>query len=122
MNTTELTQIASTIRGKFALQICQAWNELNADLLDSILADNLEYTSFWVFETLEGKDVYLDYLRGKFNAVKNTGIDSQVKAEVRYINDKFQPVIIQGDEELFLHMSIENNLITSLCMMPMPEY
>ncbi len=122
MNNIELTQITLTIRGKFALQICQAWNELNADLLDTILADNLEYTSFWVFETLEGKDVYLDYLRGKFNAVKNTGRDSQVKAEVRNINGKFQPVIIQGDEELFLHMSIENNLITSLCMMPMPEY
>ena len=39
---------------------CQAWNELDASLFESILSDDFEYISVWVLETMKGKDRYME--------------------------------------------------------------
>ena len=42
--------------------VCQAWNELDASLFESILSDDFEYISVWVLETMKGKDRYMEYI------------------------------------------------------------
>ena len=62
--------------------VCQAWNKLDASLYESILSENFEYISFWVFETMKGRDRYMDYIKRKFEAIRNG--DNPVSAEVVY--------------------------------------
>ena len=49
------------------------WNTLNLDLLSSYLADDFQYNSVWISNTMKGKEQYLAYLRGKFETLKKSG-------------------------------------------------
>lgn len=51
----------------------KAWNELDATHLVPCLAPNFTYGSMWVFESLKGKQAYLEYITGKFNAIRRSG-------------------------------------------------
>ena len=68
------------------LAACRAYARM-MNTLDSLhlapwLADDCQYTSQWVMENIDGKDVYLEYIRGKLNSIKRTG--SRVWAEIAY--------------------------------------
>ena len=68
------------------LDACRAYarmmNTLDSSHLVPWLADDCQYTSQWVMENIEGKDAYLEYIRGKLNSIKRT--DSRVWAEIAY--------------------------------------
>lgn len=49
--------------------VCQAWNKLDASLYESILSENFEYISVWVFETMKGRDRYMDIKKQPVNMV-----------------------------------------------------
>lgn len=57
----------------------KAWNTLDASVLEPYLAEDFTYGSMWVFSDLNGKDAYMEYISGKFNAIKESG--SKVAAE-----------------------------------------
>lgn len=59
-----------------------AWNALTADLLEPALDDNFRYGSMWVLTDLVGKHAYMDYIRGKFEAIRSS--HSEVKAQKGY--------------------------------------
>lgn len=53
--------------------IADAWKNLDISALREILAEDYEYTSQWVFDTMHGAETYLDYLSHKFEAMKRSG-------------------------------------------------
>ena len=40
------------LKKRIAEIVCQAWNELDASLFESILSEDFEYISVWVLETM----------------------------------------------------------------------
>src|SRR5690606_23670699 len=54
------------------IEYAKCWNNLDVSYIEELLGDDLEYTSQWVFETMYGKDNYLQYLSGKFNTIRNS--------------------------------------------------
>ena len=98
--------------------VCQAWNKLDASLFESILSVNFEYISVWVFETMKGRDRYMDYIKGKFEAIRNG--DNPVSAEVIYQEaiNKYVVVLNQCGNLFALEPTIQNNLLISLWMRP----
>lgn len=58
--------------------LAAAWRTLNAELLIEHLAPSFQYDSMWVFESLD-RDGYAEYIRGKFDAIKRTGSQIEVK-------------------------------------------
>lgn len=98
--------------------VCQAWNELDASLLEPILCDDFEFISVWVLETMKGKERYLNYISGKFEAIRMG--DRPVSAEVVYQDciDKYVIVLNQGGNLAALEPTIEGNMLKSLWMRP----
>lgn len=60
------------IRKSLAGAIMVAWNNMDAELLAPYLADNMQYNSVWVSNTMNSKTDYLYYLRRKFETIKNS--------------------------------------------------
>ena len=98
--------------------VCQAWNELDASLFGSILSEDFEYVSVWVIETMKGKERYLDYIEGKFEAIRKS--NKTVVADVLYqeIIDKYIVVLNQDGNTVALEPTFQNGLITRLWMRP----
>ena len=55
---------------QIAAIVCDAWNTLDSSLFEAILSDDFEYISVWVFETMKGKDRYMEYISGKFESIR----------------------------------------------------
>lgn len=98
--------------------VCQAWNTLDSSLFESILSDDFEYISVWVLETMEGKDKYLEYIKGKFESIKKG--NNPVVAEILYqeIIDKYVVVLNQGGNLAALEPTIHDDKMKSLWMRP----
>jgi len=58
----------------------KAYNTFDVTDLEALLDEDICYTSMWVFEDLVGRQTYLEYLRGKLAAVRNS--DAPVTGEV----------------------------------------
>lgn len=58
----------------------KAWNKLDVSIIEPLLSDEFTYGSMWVFEELHGKAAYMDYISGKFSAIKKSG--SVVEAKI----------------------------------------
>lgn len=103
---------------KIAEIVCQAWNELDASLFESVLNEDFEYISVWVFETMKGKDRYMDYITGKFDSIRKG--NNPVTAEVIYqeVIDKYIVVLNQGGNVAALEPTIHDNMLMSLWMRP----
>ena len=98
--------------------VCNAWNTLDASLFESILCDDFEYISVWVLETMEGKDKYLKYIKGKFETIKKG--HNPVVAEILYqeVIDKYVVVLNQGGNYAALEPTIQDGTLKSLWMRP----
>ena len=85
-------------RGEEAAEIvCRAWNTLDANLIEPLLCNDFEYVSVWLLQTMKGKDRYLDYLRGKFKAIKDSS--SVVKAEVYYQEEIGKYIVLLNQDK-----------------------
>ena len=98
--------------------ICQAWNTLDASLFEAILYNDFEYISVWVLETMEGKDKYLEYIKGKFESIRKG--NNPVVAEILYqeIIGKYVIVLNQGGNYAALEPTIQDGMLKSLWMRP----
>ena len=98
--------------------VCQAWNTLDGSLFEPILSDDFEYISVWVLETMEGKDKYLEYIKGKFESIRKGS--NPVSAELIYQEpiDKYVVVLNQGGNLAALEPTIQDNMLKSLWMRP----
>ncbi len=98
--------------------VCDAWNTLDSSLFEAILSDDFEYISVWVFETMKGKDRYMEYISGKFESIRKG--NNPVSAEVIYqkIIDKYVVVLNQGGNMAALEPTIIEGKLKSLWMRP----
>lgn len=55
----------------------EAWKSLDADIIAPYLDESFTYSSFYVFESLN-RVKYIDYLKGKFVAIKNSNTAPEV--------------------------------------------
>lgn len=61
------------IRKSLAGAIALAWNNMDAEMLAPYLADDMQYNSVWISNTMNSKADYLYYLKRKFETIKNSG-------------------------------------------------
>lgn len=103
-------------------------NTLNPSLLEPILADNFVYESQRVFQALDSKIAYLDYIRAKCAAIAKA--QSPVFAEMGMITayGAHQPCVIlaQGDHDNLVGLvlaTISGDKLTrlDLCIVPEPQ-
>ena len=96
----------------------EAWNKLDTSIIAPFLKDEFHYSSFYVFAEIKSKDEYLNYLRGKFQAIKTSG--SKVVANVIPNRDLIR--LIQNDSRVaVLDVKLDGGLIARADMMP-PEF
>lgn len=103
---------------KLAALVCQAWNSLDSRLLEPVLSDDYEYESFWVFETMKGKNTYLDYLKGKFAAIKNGNRPVSASVYFQEIIGKHIVVLNQCGNLFAIELFIEGGMIKRMWMRP----
>ena len=107
------------VKKKITEIVCKAWNELDASLLESILSDDFEYISVWVLETMKGKENYIDYLKGKFDAIKKTG--NKVDAGIVFQSKIDEYVVAIGQDgirDAALQIWAKGGKITHMWMRP----
>jgi hypothetical protein len=75
------------------IAICKAWNNLDISFIENFLTDDFEYSSQMVVANMNGKDTYINYLKGKFIAIKEG--NDPVKAEMGYFDNSPCVIIIQ---------------------------
>lgn len=96
--------------------LAEAWRTLNPELLIQHLAPEFRYDSMWVFESLD-HDGYIEYIRGKFKAIKNSGSKLTIREvpgrnAIALVQDNGEPTyyiieirggkIVKGDLTAFL--------------------
>ena len=91
MSTDQHNRLVETLR--------LAWETLDADIIEPLLADNLHYYSWWALVEINSKDDYLAYIKERFKAYINIGIRPIVKLGVNK-NDGEYAVAIQVGEDL----------------------
>lgn len=104
----------------------RAWNNLDTSYLHEILDENFEYNSQWVFETMHGKDNYIEYLGGKFETILKDP-NSFPQAEMAYFElafgakDKPCLILSQWDFKATIMIQTENGKIIKADMVGVPD-
>lgn len=106
------------------IEYAKCWNNLNISYIVDILDDDLEYTSQWVFETIYGKNTYLEYLNDKFTTIRNSV--NIPKAELGYYKfaylEENKPclVLTQGDVKVVILTEVKNGKLSKINMVGIP--
>ena len=58
----------------------KAYNSFDMTDVEPLIDENVRYSAMWVFEEMVGRVNYLDYLRAKLGAIRNSGL--LVSAEI----------------------------------------
>jgi len=74
-------------------------NSLDASDLAPILADDFHYASQWVFDEIESKSAYLEYITPKLEALEKSGVVAW--AEMGWLDRGRRPCVVmaQGEKE-----------------------
>ena len=97
--------------------LCHTWQKLDANILEPFLDEDFKYNSVWVGSTLNGKENYLQYLRGKF--------ETFMKYNCRPVFDVVNeygislPHFRQENVEGVLDYNKKNGKITNILMRPL---
>ncbi len=108
-----------------AIAYAKAWNKFDCTEFLTLLDDNAQYASQFVFEELESKEAISEYLIGKMKAVESSG--SKVYAELGNtrtpsgLPDTDCVLLAQGEEkeiQAAIVFEVENGKITrfDLCI------
>lgn len=113
MNKTETNQLD---RIKLLDLFVDAWRNLDAEIIVPYLVPDFEYTSFWVYSSLNHQG-YIDYIRGKFETIRNA--NSQIVVEKGH-NEIGKPAVVltQGKEKVYLTIEVEDGKIKRADLMP----
>lgn len=103
-------------------------NTLNADCLEPLLADDFTYESQQVFQPLESKQAFLDYIRPKLKTVQqsNATVFAEMGKVSAYEKNKSCVILAQNDRGnlvgLVLAKTDGNKLKRlDLCIVPPPH-
>lgn len=93
-----------------------SWKNLDAEIIIPYLAPDFEYTSCWVYLSLN-RQGYIDYIRGKFETIKRGKAEIVVEKGSNEIG-KPAVVLTQGGERIYLTIDVEDSKIRRACLMP----
>ena len=106
------------------------WNSLDSSKLKNFLHEEVEYNSMWVFETIVGKQAFIDYFSGKLNTLKLQKANTQLEAKLfmfsEWTSNDLEPCLVITQQfqngrtqKAILLIEVENGLITriDLCEM-----
>ena len=97
--------------------IANAWRNLDTAGVRDVLADDFEYTSQWVLETMHGADTYLDYLQGKFKSIRSTDPTVwDVRSDEYYVEIEFEQMVDGSKNRVMLQFEIEDGKVIKGCM------
>ena len=113
------------------IEYAKAWNNLDVSGLEGIISEDLQYRSQWVFDTMYGRETYLDYMRGKFRVIKNEIVNAHLTAEIGYFKYTYgennKPCIIltqhlqQSENKTILLIKVKNGRISEIDMCGVPD-
>jgi hypothetical protein len=111
-------------------EYCKCWNNLDVKIIEPYLDDEVEYNSQWVFETIIGKETYLNYLTPKFDTLKSTP-DLELNAFVGYFPKEYygikKPCIVLTQKnsnktiKVSILIKVKNGKISSIDMCGIPN-
>jgi len=101
------------------------WNSLDSSKLKIFLHEEVEYNSMWVFETIVGKQAFIDYLSGKLNTLKlqkaNTKIVAKLSMSSEWTSHVLVPCLVITQQfqngttqKVSLFIEVDNGLITHI--------
>ena len=102
-------------------------NTLDASQLEPLLADDFHYESQWVFDEIESKTAYLEYIVPKLETIRKSG--ATVWAEMGSLNREFPGpcvVMAQGEKDNLMAVvlaKVEDGKVKrlDLCGAPSPH-
>ena len=93
----------------------EAWKALDVSIIAPYLSDEFTYGSMWVFQSLD-REGYIDYLKGKFEAIESSGTKPEVK--IGYSENGDTCVWLnQNGNIAFIHVTAKEDKITEAYMM-----
>ena len=75
-----------------------AWEALDADIIEPLLADNVHYYSWWALVELNSKEDYMSYIKEGFLAYMNSGTKPIVKLGVNKNDGEYAVALQLGDD------------------------
>ena len=100
---------------QIACKIKSAWVNLDITILEPFIDTRIHYGSSWVFDEIPCKVEYLQYLRGKFNAIKSSK-NMPVISLGKNSNDEYALLLEQNNDKLQLQLSMANGYVTGAFM------
>jgi hypothetical protein len=100
-------------------------NTLNVDAIEPLLADDFHYSSQWVLAEITSKQEYLDYIRPKLKAVRDS--ENKVWAEMAHLEQEIPGpcvVLAQNSKDNLLSLilgKVANGKLTRLDMCGAPS-
>lgn len=86
--------------GQALLAYAKMMNPLDPSCVESLLAEDFQSASQWVFTDIKSKNKYLGHIAPKLESIKNSG--AQVWAEMGWLGQYLQlpcVVMVQGDKD-----------------------
>lgn len=125
-NSPQIEEILQEIAKLGALKAyAKMMNTLQTEWLAPMLSEDFRYNSQWVFEEMRGKQKYLDYMRGKFRTITESG--SRPHAEIGELQEYpfgYCVILAQNDVDNLIAtvlVGVEGGLITRLDMCAVPD-
>lgn len=102
--------------------LCEAWNKLDASLIEPYLAEDFYYKSSHVVEPITTKSDYMAYLKGKFDTLKKSP-ESKVIADIIDDNGVPRTHLKQkiGGGDAIIEIKTQNGIIISMLMRPQDD-
>ena len=100
-------------------------NTLNVDAIEPLLTDDFHYSSQWVLAEITSKQEYLDYIRPKLKAVRDS--ETKVWAEMAHLEKEIPGpcvVLAQNSKDNLLSLilgKVANGKLTRLDMCGAPS-
>ena len=100
-------------------------NTLSVDVIEPLLADDFHYSSQWVLAEITSKQEYLDYIRPKLKAVRDS--ETKVWAEMAHLEQEIPGpcvVLAQNSKDNLLSLilgKVANGKLTRLDMCGAPS-
>lgn len=107
-------------RWKTFCKVWNAWRELSPEAFPEILAEDHEYGSYWVLDSMHGRDAYCDYIKGKFRTIRRCAAEEGGGAPVASVvsiqvgittqpgNYAYALHFVQGDVKTLLTFRFED--------------
>lgn len=97
----------------------KAWIDLDATLIEPLLANSLHYYSWWALVELNSKEEYLKYIRERFLAYKRSGTHPIVKIGINKNDGEYAVALQLGDDvPTLIRIKEENGKIKEMWMQP----